>query len=82
MIRIHNDGKGKLHSWEAHLPEDFVYDGCINLSGYGHDEYEAIEALKDRVRKAIDELQDLDYSMRIRVNHRQEPLKDAEPYGK
>jgi hypothetical protein len=53
-IRIHNDGKGKLQSCEAHVTED----GCeiIVTVGYGNNDVEALKDLRTKVTKKMQRL--------------------------
>jgi len=58
-VNVHNDGKEKYQSFEAHLNEEESKD-CF--SGYGADKEEAISELKSHVQLKIKELQEINYN--------------------
>lgn len=63
MIKIHNDGKCKLYSYEASL----VLDG-VEAVGYGDSEEEAIMYLRQEVELIKSRLQNVDYETKLYVD--------------
>lgn len=56
-LHIHNDGKEKYNSFDAHLDERYSE---VYLNGYGEDKEEAIKELKEKVEQKIKEYQEID----------------------
>lgn len=55
-ILLHNDGKGKVMSFEASLDYSYVD------TAFGETKEEAIEQLKNNVQQLIEQLKKLDYN--------------------
>ena len=55
-VVCHNDGKGKLQSYEVYAQspclDSFMFDEC----GYGETQEEALEEYRQKFKKALDEL--------------------------
>lgn len=75
-IKIHNDGKEKVMSFEASLEHQH-----LGL-GFGETEEEAINDLKVGVETLLKELQNLDYSQIEYVDCFGNPLKKRENSAK